>query len=83
MGEIKDIVDGFNAGYIIQQKRPEVYKQLEPVLNEVELPFFDGFIKGGIESKEERLKELMLGKNIESPNCQEPNKDDLDIDLDV
>ncbi|MEM9547953.1 MAG: hypothetical protein AAGA77_18375, partial [Bacteroidota bacterium] len=67
MSEINDIVDGFNAGYIIQQKKPELYKQLENVLNEVELPFFDAFIKGGIESKEERLKSLMLGKNINTP----------------
>ncbi len=83
MSEIKDIMEGFNAGYIIQQKRPEVFKQLESAINEVELPFFDAFIKGGLESKEERLKFLMLGKNLGFPNQDTPTKDDLDIDMEV
>ncbi len=81
MSEINDIVDGFNAGYIIQQNRPEIFKQLENVLNEVELPFFDAFVKGGIESKEERLKTIMLGKDIGSPSLETPNKEDIDIDI--
>ncbi len=81
MSEIKDIIDGFNSGYIIQQKKPDLYKQLEDVLNEVELPFFDAFIKGGIESKEERLKSLMLGKDISFPSKESPSKEEIEPEI--
>lgn len=43
--------------------------------------YFDAFVKGGIEGKEERLKSLMIEKNINSTFQEMPTKDDLDFDL--
>ncbi len=81
MSEIKDIIDGFNSWYIIQQKKPDLYKQLEDVLNEVKLPFFDAFIKGGIECNEEKLKSLMLDKDISFPSKESPSKEEIEPEI--
>ena len=63
--ESKDILEGFNAGYVMRQKRPQVYKQLEKEFEELDLPFFKSFIEGGKaylqelkQSKIERIQQL-------------------------
>jgi hypothetical protein len=38
MSEEKDLVEGFNAGYIIEKHRPELAKQLLSAVDGVELP---------------------------------------------
>jgi len=49
MSDINEIKDGFNAGYILKTKSPEVYALLQGSLNEVDIPFFSGFVAGGKE----------------------------------
>jgi translation elongation factor EF-Tu-like GTPase len=52
--EEKDRLDGFNAGYIIEQYRPELSQKLTTSLDGVELPFVEGFIAGSKEFAKER-----------------------------
>ena len=43
MSELKDILEGYNSGYILQQKRPQIFKQLEEPLQDIQTPFFEAF----------------------------------------
>ncbi len=56
--ENNDLVEGFNAGYMIEQHRPELASQLVQSLghesNKGKEPFTEGFIKGNEESLKER-----------------------------
>lgn len=54
MSEGKDILDGYNVGYILNQRRPDVYSHLKNQFKDVDLPFFNAFIEGGKEVEQER-----------------------------
>lgn len=66
MDEAKEILEGFNAGYILREHRPELSKQLESSLGEVELPFFEGFISGGREFTKEQTKSKNISRFIKT-----------------
>ncbi|NET36487.1 MAG: hypothetical protein F6K19_31400, partial [Cyanothece sp. SIO1E1] len=40
----QEILEGFNAGYIIEKHRPELAKQLVAAVEGVEVPFVEGFV---------------------------------------
>lgn len=50
----KELIEGFNAGYIIEKHRPELAKQLVEGLDGMEVPFVEGFIAGNSQSLKER-----------------------------
>lgn len=58
----KEIVEGFNAGYVIEKYRSDLYQQLSKSLEGVDTPYFGAFIEGGKESIKER--ELSRSKAI-------------------
>ena len=87
--ESKDILEGYNAGYIIKQKTPELFKQLQESLKDVDLPFFNAFEEGGKEYTQEKIRELV--RKDSKPNINEelklskenPDKDEPEIDMDI
>ena len=85
MDEAKDILEGFNAGYIIQQHRPKLFAELQTAIKEIDLPFFDALAQGGKEYSQERLKPLFAKKEWDLPTKSEeyPEIDGPDIDVDM
>lgn len=88
MSELKDIVDGFNAGYVIRKEKPLLYEQLNHAINDVDLPFFESFIKGGEELTTEQLKQLMSKDSISIDKTKSldkisPSKDLTEPDMDI
>lgn len=65
----KDIVEGFNAGYLIEKYKPELARELVKSLSDVELPFAEGFVSGSKEySKERGRSKLRKGYKIHPPS---------------
>lgn len=62
MAEDKDIVEGFNAGYLIQMHRPELAKQLVTSVVGVEMPFIEGFVAGTQEYVKEGVQKKVIAK---------------------
>jgi hypothetical protein len=56
MNEDKDLLEGFNAGYIIEKHRPALSQELQKAVEGVELPFVEGFVAGAEEYSIERNK---------------------------
>lgn len=52
----KEILEGYNAGYLIEKYRPELSKQLTAGLNGVDMPYIEGFIAGSRESTAEKVQ---------------------------
>lgn len=87
MSEEKDLVEGFNAGYIIEKHRPELAKQLLSAVDGVELPFVEGFVAGSQEYAKERTRMKTISKLRDSSRGRlpRPTKDkdkDKGIDMD-
>jgi hypothetical protein len=87
MSEEKDLVEGFNAGYIIEKHRPELAKQLLNAVDGVELPFVEGFVAGSQEYAKERtqMKTISKLRNLSKGRIPKPTKDkdkDKGIDMD-
>jgi hypothetical protein len=86
MSEINEILEGFNAGYIIEQKRPELAKKLQTAVSEVEDEFFAGFVAGGEEASKERSRSKLLDKlrgDLSRPTRsrgKDRDKDGIDMD---
>jgi hypothetical protein len=86
MSEIKEILEGFNAGYIIEQKQPELAKQLQAAVSEVEDEFFEGFVAGGEEASKERTRGKLLDKlrgdlsGSTRSRSKDLDKDGIDMD---
>ena len=87
MTEGKEILAGFNAGYIIEKHQPELFKQLENAIEKVELPFFESFIEGGKEYSKERAKTKFLNELkkdfTQPPSYKDYSKEDIDIDPEI
>ena len=58
----KEVVEGFNAGYLIEKYKPALAKELVKSLEGVDLPFAEGFVAGSREFVKERGKSKFLGK---------------------
>ena len=91
MEKDQELIEGFNAGYIIEKHRPELAKQLVNGLDGIEVPFIIGFVAGS----KEFIKERELGKskaisrlrgfakgNIKIPSKRN-NKEDRGFEIDL
>ena len=58
----KEILEGFNAGYIIEKHRPAISKQLVAAVKGVEIPFVEGFVAGTQEYAKERTQSKTIAK---------------------
>ncbi len=87
MDEEKDILEGFNAGYIIEKHRPELAKQLVSAVEGVELPFVEGFVAGSQEYTKERTQMKTISKLREASKSRIPrptkDKDDKDKGFEI
>lgn len=66
----KELLEGFNAGYLIEKYRPELSQKLVNGLDGVEVPFIEGFVAGSKEFVQER--ELI--RSISKSREQSPEK---------
>ncbi|MCI5083739.1 MAG: hypothetical protein MRY78_18725 [Saprospiraceae bacterium] len=86
MDEGKEVLEGFNAGYLIEKHRPELAKQLVSAVDGVDMPFIQGFVEGSKEYSKERNRSKIINKLKEtskeiSSSKTLKNKDKgLDID---
>lgn len=86
----KDLIEGFNTGYIIDRYRPELAKQLVDGISKSEAPFVEGFIAGSKESVKEREQTRSKGiarlKGLAKGRIPKPTKDrdrgDKEIEID-
>ena len=62
MDEGKEILEGFNAGYLIEKHRPALAKQLVSAVEGVEVPFVEGFVAGSQEYVKERTQAKTIAK---------------------
>ena len=72
MDEDKEMLEGFNAGYIIEKHRPELAKQLVSAVEGVEIPFVEGFVAGSKEYAKERTQSKVISKLRESSQGRIP-----------
>lgn len=72
MDEGKEILEGFNAGYIIEKHRPALAKQLVQAVEGVELPFVEGFVAGSQEYTKERTQIKTISKLREASKGRIP-----------
>ena len=75
MDEGKEIQEGFNAGYILEQYRPQLTKAIIDGVKEGNSPFLEGFKAGSKEYTKERGKNKFLGKLREASVPKLPEKD--------
>ena len=89
MDEGKEILEGFNAGYLIEKHRPALAKQLTKAVEGVEVPFIEGFIAGSEEYAKERIQAKTIAKLREASKGSAPfpakdkGKDDPEIEKDM
>ena len=86
MSEAKKTLEGFNAGYILKEHRPELSKQLENSLGDIELPFFKGFVAGSKEFIKEQTKSKNISrlmKTIKTNMPKSKGRDGKGIDMDI
>ncbi|MEZ4991939.1 MAG: hypothetical protein R2824_16070 [Saprospiraceae bacterium] len=58
----KEILEGFNAGYLIEKHRPTLSKQLVAAVDGVDIPFVEGFVAGTQEYAKERTRSKTIAK---------------------
>ena len=75
MDEGKEIQEGFNAGYILEQYRPQLTKAIIDGVKEGNSPFLEGFKAGSQEYMKERGKSKFLGKLRGASTPKLPGKD--------
>ena len=87
MDSEKQIVEGFNAGYLIEKHRPELAKTLAEKSQGMESPFIEGFSAGRAEFARERGKSKFLSKlrgsapQPPSVKSKDKNRDDKGLDI--
>lgn len=85
----KELLDGYNAGYLIEKYRPELAKQLIAGLSGVDMPYIEGFVAGSRESTVEkvqnRTKALQKLKDIARDMLPKypKGRDKGDIEMDI
>lgn len=78
MSNEKELIAGFNAGYLIEQHDPKLAKKLTEAVSEVEEDFFQGFVEGSNEYSKERSRAKLLDKlrgDLSSPTRSSKAKD--------
>ena len=71
----KEILEGFNAGYLIEKHRPELNKQLVNAVEGVEMPFIEGYVEGSNEYAKERTRSKNISKIIKVSQSIKPKQD--------
>lgn len=84
MEEGKEILEGFNAGYLLEKHRPELTGQLTKAVEGVDTPFFEGFVAGSQEYAKERSRGKLISKLKEDFGGRKSNlsKDKKGMDID-
>ena len=85
MSADKEIVAGFNAGYLIEQHDPQLAKQLTEAVQAVEEDFFQGFMAGSEQYAKERSRAKLLDRlrgDLNRPTRLEKGKDIDGPDID-
>ncbi len=82
MEQEKDIIEGFNAGYILKSQKPELFEQLKSSLKDSNSEYFKAFNEGAETYEQEKAMEL-LKTGIKSLDHKPPSKDNLDLDIEV
>ncbi len=83
------IVEGFNAGYVIEKHHPEISKQLNNAVAEIEDEFFEGFVAGSQQYAKERTQTKTNSKlreasrNIPRPTQRSKDNRDKGFEIDL
>ena len=87
MNEAKEIQEGFNAGYILEQYRPQLTKAIIEGIKEGNAPFLEGFKAGSQEYAKERGRskflEKLRGPSIPKSVEKEKGKESKGIDREI
>ena len=82
----KEILEGFNAGYLIEKHRPELNKQLVNAVEGVDMPFIDGYVAGSNEYAKERARSKNISRIVKASKSikpkQDKRRDDKGLDID-
>ena len=62
MAQQDQLVEGFNAGYVLERHRPELAQQISQAVASVEEEFFQGFVAGSQQYAKERTQSKTIGK---------------------
>jgi len=62
MAEQDQLLEGFNAGYVLEKHRPELAQQISQAVETVEEEFFQGFVAGSQQYAKERTQSKTIGK---------------------
>ena len=62
MAEQDQLVEGFNAGYILEKHRSELAQQISKAVGAVEEEFYQGFVAGSQQYIKERTQSKTIGK---------------------
>ena len=86
MDDLKEALEGFNAGYILEQKRPTLAQSINKTVKDADDPFFQGFQEGSAEYSKEKARSKFLGKLKgglgKTPKAKDKNLDKgLDKDI--
>lgn len=86
MSDEKELIAGFNAGYLIEKHQPELAKKIGDAVESVEEEFFQGFVEGREEFTKERSRAKLLDRlkgDFDRPLPFSKAKDkDKDLDID-
>jgi len=85
MEDNDQLVEGFNAGYVLEKYQPELAQKISQAVQAVEEDFFQGFVAGSEEYVKERNRAKLLEKlrgDISRPTRldRDIEKDDLELD---
>jgi hypothetical protein len=85
MNDEKEILEGFNAGYIIRSKKPELFDQLKSQFEDLKIPFFTSFVSGGREFDFTKVKSALKNYPVEHKRVKSEkgkSKEEPGMDLD-
>lgn len=82
MEQEKDIIEGFNAGYILRSTNPDLFRQLKDSLTDPKSGYFSSFLIGAETYEQEKALEL-LKTNSKTAEFENPSKDKSEMDFDL
>ena len=71
----KEILEGFNAGYLIEKHRPGLNKQLVNAVEGVDMPFIEGYVAGSNECAKERTRSKNISRIVKASKSIKPKQD--------
>ena len=86
MAEKDQLVEGFNAGYILEKHQPKLAQQISQAVETVEEEFFQGFVAGSQQYVKERTQSRSKlrdnTRQIPRPTQKGKNSPDKGFELD-